>query len=63
MGKSVEGFLKKLIATFRIEADERIRKINSNLFLLEKQTSSANAKEYIEELFREVHSLKVPRVL
>jgi two-component system chemotaxis sensor kinase CheA len=51
-------FQKRILATFRIEAEEHIRAISSGLIELEKSTSKKKEEEIIEVLFREVHSLK-----
>ena len=53
-----DEFLKKLLATFRIEAEEHISSITSGLIELEKQPSPERQKEIIEVVFREAHSLK-----
>ena len=51
-------FMEKLLATFRVEADEHLRNISSGLSDLEKTAVSERRHELIEALFREVHSLK-----
>jgi two-component system chemotaxis sensor kinase CheA len=51
-------FLKKLIETFRIEAEEHILAISSGLLELEKQPPADRRKQIIEVIFREAHSLK-----
>lgn len=53
-----DDFLKKLLATFRIEAEEHISSITSGLIELEKQPPPERQKEIIEVVFREAHSLK-----
>lgn len=53
-----EEFLKRLLATFRIEAEEHISAISSGLLELEKQPAPERQKEIIEVTFREAHSLK-----
>ncbi len=53
-----DEFLKKLLATFRIEAEEHISSITSGLIELEKQPPPERQKEIIEVVFREAHSLK-----
>ena len=58
MDKKDNEFLKRLLATFKIEADERINKINSGLMSLEKPEVPEKTEEVIEIIFREVHSLK-----
>ncbi|MHB8581249.1 MAG: hybrid sensor histidine kinase/response regulator [Ignavibacteriaceae bacterium] len=58
MDKKDNEFLKRLLNTFKIEADERINKINTGLMSLEKPVSPGKSMEVIEVIFREVHSLK-----
>ncbi len=58
MGEKEDEFLKKLIATFRIEAEEHIRTMSSGLLALEKASSVELQKPIIESVFREAHSLK-----
>lgn len=51
-------FLKRLNATFRIEAEEHLRAISSGLIELEKETDKERKARRIEDAFREAHSLK-----
>ncbi|MHB8091266.1 MAG: hybrid sensor histidine kinase/response regulator [Syntrophales bacterium] len=51
-------FLKRLRATFRVEAEEHIRAISSGLIELEKTPTTKRGTEVIETVFREAHSLK-----
>ncbi|MBI9069595.1 MAG: response regulator [Salinivirgaceae bacterium] len=51
-------FLKKLLETFRVEAEEGLKKISSNMVKLESKPSDSDAMKIIEIIFREVHSLK-----
>lgn len=51
-------FLKRLRATFRVEAEEHIRAISSGLVELEKTPTTERRAEVIETVFREAHSLK-----
>jgi two-component system chemotaxis sensor kinase CheA len=53
-----EEFLKTLLATFKIEAEEHVSGISSGLLELEKQPPPDRQREIIEVIFREVHSLK-----
>lgn len=53
-----EAFIKKLLATFRIEAQEHIAAISASLVELEKQALPEKQEEIVERIFREVHSLK-----
>ena len=51
-------FLKKLLATFRQEAEEHISVLSTGLVELEGAVSPERRKEIIETVFREAHSLK-----
>lgn len=53
-----QEFLKKLLATFKIEAEENINIISSSLIELEKGCTSKRREEIIEVIFRITHSLK-----
>lgn len=53
-----EAFFKKLLATFKVEASERIQKISLSLLELEKSKSQDQDASVVELIFREVHSLK-----
>jgi two-component system, chemotaxis family, sensor kinase CheA len=50
--------LKKLLATFAVEAEEHISAISSGLVELENSSSPEQRMEIVEKVFREVHSLK-----
>ncbi|MHB8580259.1 MAG: hybrid sensor histidine kinase/response regulator [Ignavibacteriaceae bacterium] len=58
MNTNDEEFLKRLQATFRLEAEEHIRKFTSGLIELEKAPHSESTHQLIEDIFRETHSLK-----
>lgn len=58
MEKKDDEFLKKLLATFRIEAEEHIRALTSGLIEMEKTSVPERQAEIIETVFREAHSLK-----
>lgn len=58
MAKKNDELLKRLLATFRVEADEHLRAITSGLLAVEKMPTGAEAVHIIEMVFREVHSLK-----
>ncbi len=58
MDTKEEEFLKRLQATFHIEAEDHIRGITSGLIELEKTPKIEKASELIEAIFREAHSLK-----
>lgn len=51
-------FLKKLIATFRAEADEHIKSLASGLVELETAKTDEDRAEAVEKVFRTAHSLK-----
>ncbi len=58
MDKKEEEFLKRLQATFRVEAEEHIRELTSGLIELEKAPKTGKTSELVEKIFREAHSLK-----
>lgn len=58
MAKKHDELLKKLLATFRVEADEHLRAMSAGLLALEKITEDAPRTEPVEKIFREAHSLK-----
>jgi two-component system chemotaxis sensor kinase CheA len=58
MSNKDEPFLKRLLATFRVEAEEHLRIITSGLIELEKRPKSSKSREILEKVFREAHSLK-----
>ena len=51
-------FLKRLEATFRVEADEHLRAIDAGLIELEQEPVPERAAVLVETVFREAHSLK-----
>ena len=53
-----DEFLKRLLAMFRVEADEHLAAMSSGLIELEKAPASAQRAEIVEKIFREAHSLK-----
>lgn len=53
-----EAFLKHLLATFRVEADEHLRAMAALVLELEQPTLPERLPQLIETLFREAHSLK-----
>jgi len=53
-----EKFLKRLLATFKIEAGEHLTKIASELIVFEKSVIDVEKAKLIESIFREAHSLK-----
>ena len=58
MAKTNDEFLKKLLATFRAEADEHLQAMSSGLLELEKTPAGDQHTELVEKIFREAHSLK-----
>lgn len=58
MDKKDEEFLKRLQATFRVEAVEHLRGLTSGLIELEKSPKTKKTAALIETIFREAHSLK-----
>ncbi|PKL50642.1 MAG: hybrid sensor histidine kinase/response regulator [Candidatus Riflebacteria bacterium HGW-Riflebacteria-2] len=58
MDSSDVEFNKRLLKTFRVEAEEHIQTITSGLIELEKSPAPEKCTQLIETMFREVHSLK-----
>ncbi len=58
MGPNDKELLKKLLATFKVEAEEHVAAISSGLIKLEKASSPEQQMEMVERVFREAHSLK-----
>jgi two-component system chemotaxis sensor kinase CheA len=58
MSKQNGEFLKRLLATFRIEAGEHLQTMSSGVLELEKMPVGARRAEIVERVFREAHSLK-----
>lgn len=58
MAKKDEAFIKRLLATFRVEAAEHIAAISSGLIELEQSSSPERQAEIVEAIFRESHSMK-----
>ncbi len=58
MKKKNNDFLKRLLATFKVEAEEHIKLISSGLLELEKTPDAERQNQIIETVFREAHSLK-----
>ena len=52
------AFLKRLLATFKVEAAEHVAAVSSGLLDLEKTPAGDRRSELIEGVFREIHSLK-----
>lgn len=58
MGLKDKELLKKLLATFKVEAEEHVTAISSGLIELEKASLPEQQVELVERVFREAHSLK-----
>jgi len=58
MAKNNDELLKKLLVTFRAEADEHLKAMSSGLLALEKTPTGAQQAEIVEVIFRSAHSLK-----
>ncbi|MES2236738.1 MAG: hybrid sensor histidine kinase/response regulator [Pseudomonadota bacterium] len=58
MAKKNDAFLIKLLATFRVEADEHLRALSTGLLALEKAPGDGRHADIIEKIFRVTHSLK-----
>jgi two-component system chemotaxis sensor kinase CheA len=58
MGQKDQELLKRLLVTFKVEAEEHVGAISSGLIELEKVSSTEGQTEIIEKVFREAHNLK-----
>lgn len=58
MARKNDELLKRLLATFRIEADEHLQAMSSGLLALKKAPPGVEAASLVETVFREAHSLK-----
>ena len=58
MGTKDQEFLKRLLATFEVEAADHLKAISAGLLQLEKEPSPEKQAEIIQTIFREAHSLK-----
>ena len=58
MVKKSDEFARRLLSTFRVEADEHLKIITSGLIELEKDPDLQSKAGIIETVFREAHSLK-----
>lgn len=58
MTKQNDDFQKKLLVTFRVEADEHLKLMSAGLIELENNPAEVRYAEIIETVFREAHSLK-----
>ncbi len=57
MEKNAE-FLTKLLATFKVEAEEHVKAMSSGLMELERAPGADKQADIVETVFREAHSLK-----
>ena len=62
MEKKNHEFLKKLLATFKTEAEEHVRALSSGLLELEKVSAAGKQMEIIETVFREAQSAGAERI-
>ncbi|TAN70411.1 MAG: hybrid sensor histidine kinase/response regulator [Methylobacter sp.] len=58
MSEKESDFLKRLLVTFRIEAQEHVDALFSGIDELEKMPDEVRQAELVETIFREAHSLK-----
>ena len=58
MNEKEQEFLNKLLATFKVEADEHLSAISSGLIELEKTTATKKRDAIIDVIYRDAHSLK-----
>lgn len=58
MTRKNSDLLERLLATFRVEADEHLTSMSSGLLALEKAPAGAALSRIVETIFRDVHSLK-----
>ncbi len=58
MARDDEGFLGRLLATFRAEADEHLKAMAEALAALEKNAAPEDRPALVERAFRAAHSLK-----
>jgi two-component system chemotaxis sensor kinase CheA len=58
MAKKTDELQKRLLVTFRIEADEHLKAMMLGLLALEKAPAGSETTSIVEVIFREAHSLK-----
>jgi len=58
MNKEDIEFQKRILVTFRIEAEEHLNAFSAGLIELEKTQTEEKLADIIETMFREIHSLK-----
>lgn len=54
----MDGLLKRLLVTFKLEADDHLRTMAAGLLALEQGLPAAAQGQTVETFYREVHSLK-----
>lgn len=58
MANRKDDLKARLLATFRVEAEEHLQAITANLLALDRELPPAEASGLVEATFREVHTLK-----
>ena len=58
MASKNDDIRARLLATFRVEAQEHLQAITASLLVLERGLPPAEMREVVEATFREVHTLK-----
>src|SRR5688500_9363633 len=58
MSQDQEEFLKRLRATFKVEAQEHVQGMSSGLLALERNPGAKEKAKQLETTFRHAHSLK-----
>src|ERR1043166_4089311 len=58
MAEKNQDFLKRLLVTFKLEAEEHLKQMTAGLLELEKTSIAENQTPIVENIFREAHSLK-----
>jgi two-component system chemotaxis sensor kinase CheA len=58
MAVTDSDFIKKLLSTFKVEAEEHVSTMSTGLIELEKAPTAVERMQVIETVFREAHSLK-----
>jgi len=58
MANRKDDIKARLLATFRVEAEEHLQTITANLLAMDRGLPSSEARGVVETMFREVHTLK-----
>jgi two-component system chemotaxis sensor kinase CheA len=58
MEEKNSAFLERLLSTFKVEAEEHLKLATSGMLELEKTSATERQMTIVENIFREVHSLK-----